>query len=104
MIDLSILATSLDSTSRHDCSGLIRARLFSGGRNANDPTCQRRVGSPREGDIGLFYQGSADFDRPVAGFFLRGDLFRQDPTQVFENIEYSQVFAARRKRWRAYWS
>ncbi len=26
----------------------------------NDPTCQRQVGSPWEGDFGLFYQGSTE--------------------------------------------
>lgn len=35
----------------------------------NDPTCQRQVGSPWEGDFGLFYQGSAERGRLVAKFF-----------------------------------
>ncbi|GEM_PF-4730634 len=50
----------------------------------NDPTCQRQVGSPWEGDFGLFYQGSAERGRLVAKFFSRRVDFDLDRHKCLE--------------------
>lgn len=50
----------------------------------NDPTCQRQVGSPWEGDCGLFYQGSAERGRLVAKFFSRRVDFDLDRHKCLE--------------------
>jgi hypothetical protein len=58
-------------------------------QKASNPASQRLVGFPWEGDIGLFFHGSADLARQVAKFFSPIPSFFRDPPQVFENVEYS---------------